>query len=629
MPNNKPNPGLPVPRSQWAKAPVAAVIAIGSLLTFNAWADFGAAGGEYRPAGTLKGDQIHPSLALNSSGGIVLWDDNTDGDGQGIRGRLLGSQYSGLTEPFNANTTVAGDQERPTATTLADGSYFLAWQSGAKGSQTIIGRHLGRNGVFQGGEVAISGPGDHRGVKLAALGDGSVAAVWVTRLGGETMEEVALAVVAPDGSVGSTQIVNQTHAFNQRDPVVAVSGKQEILVAFASESVGEKATAAVKGRLFGKNGSPLGGEFAISQGTQPAAAPAVLATSAGWFVAWSQFNLEDFAVGWDVFAQTLNPSGAPASSAVLVNARTKGTQVKPVVSAAGEDVLVAYESEGLDGFGNGIGARLLTAAGAIAGEEFAVNSVSRGDQSNPTVGSDADSRFLIVWATFDSVANGLELKGQRLVRAQAPLTAPSVPYAVATSSSRLQISWPALEGLSVARYEVTVDGGAVPVSTTENFVALSGFAPGSTHTARLVYVLADGRRSPASGEVTATTWGADDNADGLPDDWQANYFGTNPDAWPAPSTDSDGDGKSNRDEFLAGTSPVDKSSSLRTELTLTSVGRKLSWSTVPGALYQIQTSADMSTWSDYGGKRLATGSEDSAIIDSATDSTYFRVNFLR
>jgi hypothetical protein len=608
---------------------MAAAIAIGSLLTLNVCADFGAAGGEYRPAGTLKGDQIHPALALNSSGGIVLWDDNTDGDGQGIRGRLLGSQYSGLTEPFNANTTVAGDQERPTAVTLADGSYFLAWQSGAKGSQTIVGRHLGRNGVFQGGEEAISGPGDHRGVKLAALGDGSVAATWVTRFGGDTMDEVVLAIVAANGSVGAVQTVNQTRAFNQRDPVVAVSGKQEILVAFASESVGETATAAVKGRLFGKNGSPLGGEFSISQGAQPAAAPALLATPAGWFVAWSQFNLQDFAAGWDVVAQALHPSGAPASPAMLVNARTKGTQVKPVVSAAGDDVLVAYESEGLDGFGNGIGARLMTAAGSIVGEEFAVNSVSRGDQSSPTVGSDADGRFLIVWATFESVANGLELKGQRLVRAQAPLTAPSAPYAVATSSSRLQISWPALEGLSVARYEVTVDGGAVPVSTAENSVALSGFAPGSAHTARLVYVLADGRRSPASGEVSVTMWGADDNADGLPDDWQARYFGPSPDAWPSPSVDSDGDGKSDREEFLAGTSPIDKASCLRTQLTVTPVGRKLSWTTIPGALYQIQTSTDMSSWSDFGGKRLATGSEDHSLIETATDSTYFRVNFLR
>jgi hypothetical protein len=37
----------------------------------------------------------------------------------------------------------------------------------------------------------------------------------------------------------------------------------------------------------------------------------------------------------------------------------------------------------------------------------------------------------------------------------------------------------------------------------------------------------------------------------------------------------------------------------------------------------------MSSWSDFGGKRLATGSEDHSLIETATDSTYFRVNFLR
>lgn len=629
MPNMKPNPGISVPRTPWAAAPVAAALAIGSVLSINATADFAAAGGEYRPAGTLKGDQIYPALALNSAGGVLLWEDNTDGDGQGIRGRLLGSQYSGLTDPFNANTTVSGGQERPTVTTLADGSYFLAWQSGKKGSQAIVGRHLGRNGVFLGAETAISGPGDHRGVKLAALNDGSVAAVWVTRSSGDTMDEVSLAIVSSDGSVGQARTVNQVSAFNQRDATVAVSVDQRILVAFASESVGAVATASVKARLFAKDGNPLGNEFPISQGSAPSAAPSILATKSGWLVAWSQFNLGDFATGWDVVCQSFKANGAPAAPAIPVNTKSKGTQVKPALSAAGDDVLVSYESEGLDGFSNGIGARLFTAAGAPAGEEFAVNSATRGDQANPAVGSDAAGRFLIVWTSFDSVANGLEIKGQRLVRSQAPLTAPSAPFVIATSSSRLQVSWPALDGLAVTRFEVTVDGGSVPFTTTENFVLLNGFAPASTHNARVAYVLADGRKSPASAEVSGTTWGADDNADGLPDDWQAKYFGAASNVWPLPSADSDGDGKSNREEFLTGTSPIEPASSLRTALTLTPVGRKLSWSTVPGALYQIQYSADMTTWTDLGGKRLATGSEDFAIIDSATDSTYFRVNFLR
>ena len=629
MPNKQPTPGRPARRTSRTVARAAVATAIGSILTFNGLADFAAAGGEYRPAGSLKGDQLFPSLSLNSTGGVVVWEDNTDGDGQGIRGRLLGGQFTGLMEPFNANQTVVGDQERPVVSTLADGSHFIAWQSGKKGSQVIVGRRLGRNGLFAGNEIEISGSGDHRNVRLAALADGSVAATWVTRQSGETMDEVSLAVISAEGAVGATQTVNQTHAFNQRDAAIAVNGNQQILVAFASESVGSVATASVKARLFSKDGSPLGAEFTVSPGTTPAAAPAVVATAGGWLAAWSQFNVDDFSAGWDVVAQALQANGLAAASSVTVNAKTSGSQTKPSLAKAAGDVLVAYESEGLDGFANGIGARILTEAGVPSGEEFAVNTNSRGDQANPSLGSDSEGRFLVAWTSFEGLANGIEIKGQRLSRSQVALSAPSAPYVVATSSSRLQVSWPQLDGLAVARYEVTVDGSAIAASTGDNFLNLSGLAPASTHTVRLAYVLADGRRSPASSEVSGTTWGSDENADGLPDDWQTKYFGADADQWPAAATDSDGDGKTNREEFLAGTSPTDKASSLRTLLTLTPAGRKLSWTTVPGALYQIQTSADMSTWSDYGGKRLATGVEDFTIIDPATDSTYFRVNFLR
>src|SRR5581483_8134093 len=41
--------------------------------------------GEFSVAGALPGDQVHPSVAINASGGYVVWQDNTtDGDGWGI-----------------------------------------------------------------------------------------------------------------------------------------------------------------------------------------------------------------------------------------------------------------------------------------------------------------------------------------------------------------------------------------------------------------------------------------------------------------------------------------------------------------------------------------------------------------
>ena len=58
-------------------------------------------GVEYAIAGSLPGDQTHPSLGLSTTGGYIVWEDNlTDGDGLGISARQLNSSLSGILFPF-------------------------------------------------------------------------------------------------------------------------------------------------------------------------------------------------------------------------------------------------------------------------------------------------------------------------------------------------------------------------------------------------------------------------------------------------------------------------------------------------------------------------------------------------
>jgi hypothetical protein len=86
--------------------------------------------------------------------------------------------------------------------------------------------------------------------------------------------------------------------------------------------------------------------------------------------------------------------------------------------------------------------------------------------------------------------------------------------------------------------------------------------------------------SPVSAAATGVTWGTDDNFDGLPDDWQARFWTANVAAWPAANADSDGDGVSNLQEFLAGTNPMDASSVLKLSLSSSTQGWRLNWNAV-------------------------------------------------
>src|SRR5580765_382256 len=79
-------------------------------------------GGEYPIAGSLAGDQVYPQVALGSSGGYLVWQDNvTDGDGFGISARRLNSNLSGSFGVFRVNEQAAGDQENVRVALLKDG----------------------------------------------------------------------------------------------------------------------------------------------------------------------------------------------------------------------------------------------------------------------------------------------------------------------------------------------------------------------------------------------------------------------------------------------------------------------------------------------------------------------------
>jgi len=78
----------------------------------------------------------------------------------------------------------------------------------------------------------------------------------------------------------------------------------------------------------------------------------------------------------------------------------------------------------------------------------------------------------------------------------------------------------------------------------------------------------------------------DSDGDGIPDAWETNYFGsiTGGD----PNADSDGDGMSNRAEYLAGTDPTDKASYLRVDLTTLPGTARVQVGAVSNRTYSVQ-----------------------------------------
>ena len=235
----------------------------------------------------------------------------------------------------------------------------------------------------------------------------------------------------------------------------------------------------------------------------------------------------------------------------------------------------------------------------------------------------------MVWSSFVGGVGSFELQAQ-VYAADTSLVAPAPPFVSALDQNQISVTWPELAGFTnVARYLLYVDSNPVPVAVTNTYHVVSDLIPGSVHTFRLAFELTDGRTSAMSTAVTGQTWGRDGNFDGLPDDWQSQFWGSSSANWPGSQVDSDGDGASNIQEFLAGTDPTDPNSVLRVQIVTTSQGPRLNWNTQPGLMYQIQASPDLSVWNNIGALRFAPGTNDSMAVAGGGAATYYRIVRIR
>ena len=178
----------------------------------------------------------------------------------------------------------------------------------------------------------------------------------------------------------------------------------------------------------------------------------------------------------------------------------------------------------------------------------------------------------------------------------------------------------------ISGYKVTVADTGDVFDTADNGFTLNGLGPSETIGFSLQYVDGEGAISESSNIVYGTTWGSDESFDGLPDDWQQLYFG---EQRPAARHDSDLDGATNLEEFLAGTDPSDANDVLALWIEKTDQGPRLYWNAVPGNTYQIQYSGDLESWNDLGDPRFAADELDSIPASQGLGIAYYRMIKLR
>ena len=212
---------------------------------------------------------------------------------------------------------------------------------------------------------------------------------------------------------GSEFQINSETSNNQAYPAVAMDLLGNFVVVWESDGQDGDRTG-VFGQRYDSTGAPLGTEFQVNTYTTGVQfRPAVAMTALG-----------DFVVVWDsefgdgsldgIFGQFFDNAGKRQGREFPVNTFTTGEQVGPKVEADGVgNFTVIWESNGQDGSGYGIFGQRFDSRATKVGAEFQVNTYTYGDQSYPSIASDPNGNFTVVWQSYLQDGSDFGVFGQR------------------------------------------------------------------------------------------------------------------------------------------------------------------------------------------------------------------------
>lgn len=306
-------------------------------------------------------DQINPRLVATATGGVVvLYDDFSNGADSGaddtdgaLRARVYSAVGAPLTGGFLAPAVTAGDQAGGALAALATGEIGFAFTD-------------------------LSG----------SFGDGDAA--------------VMLGLMNADGTPsGAPFRVNDLTAGVQEDPDIAVLGGDRVVVTYTDGAPGHRD---VRAKIVDRTGSTILAAITVNSTTaDDQFAPKVAALEGGGFViAWTDGALTGFdPSSYAVRAQVFDDTGVAQGGEFLVNTAITGPQLDPdILGLSDGRFVVAWldRSEGVDTLmddadGGAVRAQLFEADGTASGDEFLVNQVTTGFQSDVSITELSDGRI--------------------------------------------------------------------------------------------------------------------------------------------------------------------------------------------------------------------------------------------
>ncbi len=189
----------------------------------------------------------------------------------------------------------------------------------------------------------------------------------------------------------------------QARPSVSLDADGDFVVVWESErSGGTEFLWSIQGRRYASDGSTIRGEFQINTTTLlEQRRPSVSLDADGDFVVvWeSERSGGTDSAFWSIQGQRFASDGSRVGDEIQINTYTSGSQRYPSVSSDSDgDFVVVWHGAGKGpDYQTSVQGQRFASDGARVGGEFQVNTYIAGAQNLAAVSSDADGDFVVVW----------------------------------------------------------------------------------------------------------------------------------------------------------------------------------------------------------------------------------------
>lgn len=305
------------------------------------------------------------------------------------------------------NTYTTGNQGLPEVASDAQGRYVVVWESSDDqdgSSWGVFAQRYDVDGTTEGSEFQVNTftPDLQVDPYVDRNAQGDFVVVWMSyfQTGGDDFDIFAQRFDASGMPLGGELQVNSFTTGYQGNPVVALDDSGNFLVVWESEAQ-DGSLRGVFAQRFGSDGTPAGNEFRVnSTVASDQNDPVAVASGGAFLVVWEDEGLDGGSE--TVVLQALDGNGDPVGSETQVNTYTTANQEDPAIAVSTDGTFaITWESTGQDGSDDGIFAQVFDANRQPVGSEVQLNVHTPLNQENPSIVSDGQGDFLVVWESDD------------------------------------------------------------------------------------------------------------------------------------------------------------------------------------------------------------------------------------